>query len=304
MRIKLIPVQEGQTPFYTDVLKRYDAYVIIVAQKYFRENILGVEIEDDAGTNLSLQKNSVLVIVKDNETNKFLLSNRLETAKDVMQCIKITHSDKQELLPFLVFSVLHMPNPAASLLHTHVLGHVKPSASVLEICLTKSNVFVTVAALLDNTLKYVLVCPDDGQIEYVNHVKQKNGFAFAVEKSLISDYPLRFSDDGYFVKATEETDEALPVINWDAFHSKYDVVFDTLVVDCANALFHSLQSNTTWLNAIKTVILSNNYSEMSECEFVTSVLRKHGFMRVFRNAFGGGPCHECFFEIYVRHSTT
>ena len=128
-----------------------------------------------------------------------------------------------------------------------------------------------------------------------------NGFSFFVENSALSKRKLIQKSwetipsdtllDGYFEVNT---------ITLDELYEKYNIVFDTLVIDCEGAFYYILLDMPEILNNINLIIMENDYTNISHKEYVDQVLTGKNFYRDYVEEGGWGPCQANFFEVWKR----
>ena len=105
---------------------------------------------------------------------------------------------------------------------------------------------------------------------------------------------------------TIESDVLLPGytnvnnISWEELNAKYNIEFDTLVMDCEGAFYYILMDMPEILTNIKTIIMENDYWDMSHKLFIDDVIIKNGFQVYYVEGGGWGPCIDRFFEIWVK----
>ena len=105
---------------------------------------------------------------------------------------------------------------------------------------------------------------------------------------------------------TIESDVLLPdyknvnIISWDQLNQKYNIQFDTLVLDCEGAFYYILMDMPEVLTNIKLIIMENDYHDVAKKEYVDSVLRNNNFTVDYTEGGGWGPCFHRFFEVWKR----
>ena len=90
-------------------------------------------------------------------------------------------------------------------------------------------------------------------------------------------------------------------ITFDELKNKYEIDFDTLVLDCEGALYYILMDMPEILNDIRIIIMKNDYHNLEHKEYVDSVLKKYNFYRVYSESGGWGPCFNNFFEVWRKN---
>ena len=89
-------------------------------------------------------------------------------------------------------------------------------------------------------------------------------------------------------------------ITWDELSEKYNIVFDTLVLDCEGAFYYILLDMPEILRDIKLIIMENDYKEISHKQYIDQVMIDNNFYRDYVERGGWGPCSYNFFEVWKR----
>ena len=72
--------------------------------------------------------------------------------------------------------------------------------------------------------------------------------------------------------------------------------FDTLVVDCEGALYYILKEEPEFLNGFKTIIIENDFIDITHKEFVDEEFKRYDFRNVYSIPGGFGPCYNFFYQ--------
>lgn len=94
--------------------------------------------------------------------------------------------------------------------------------------------------------------------------------------------------------------EWVNTITYDELQNKYNIVFDTLVLDCEGAFFYILQDFPDMLNNINLIIMENDYQDINQKRYIDTVLENNNFYPIYREAGGWGYCFNNFFEVWKR----
>ena len=89
-------------------------------------------------------------------------------------------------------------------------------------------------------------------------------------------------------------------ITLDALRNKYNIDFDTLVLDCEGAFYYILTDIPDILNNIKLIIMENDYHDITHKNYIDTILKQNGFYVEYSEPGGWGPCSERFFEVWKR----
>lgn len=93
-------------------------------------------------------------------------------------------------------------------------------------------------------------------------------------------------------------------ITFDELCRKYDIEFDTLIIDCEGAFFQILLDMRNILTNIKTIIMENDYTETWQKQCVDYILQQNGFKVVQALPLGlpieWVKCVENFYEVWKK----
>lgn len=89
-------------------------------------------------------------------------------------------------------------------------------------------------------------------------------------------------------------------ISFEELEKKYDITFDTIVLDCEGAFYYILLDMPEILNNINLVIMENDYDDIEEKKYVDSILKEKGLSVVYSEGDGWGPCADFFYEVWKR----
>lgn len=137
--------------------------------------------------------------------------------------------------------------------------------------------------------------------EQLRENRDMNGFTFHIENSALSMRKLIQKE-----WETIPSDTLLDGYNWvntitlDELKNKYQIKFDTLILDCEGAFYYILKDMEDILDNIKLIIMENDYNEIDHKKYIDKVLLKRGFRREYVECGGWGPCYNEFYEVWER----
>ena len=158
-----------------------------------------------------------------------------------------------------------------------------------------------IASILNDSANLVTLESDPVIASQLDENRINNNLNFSVEASALSNRSL--IQQGW---NTIPSDVLLPNYNWvntislDGLKNKYNIDFDTLVIDCEGALYYILMDMPELLNNIKLIIMENDYYNISEKMYVDQVLKNNNFYRDYFESGGWGPCYDNFFEVWKK----
>ena len=89
-------------------------------------------------------------------------------------------------------------------------------------------------------------------------------------------------------------------ITLEELYNKYNINFDTLVLDCEGAFYYILIDMPEILNNINLIIMENDYHDILHKEYVNSILEQNNFYVDYSEGGGWGPCANNFFEVWKK----
>ena len=95
----------------------------------------------------------------------------------------------------------------------------------------------------------------------------------------------------------------ISTITFDEINAKYQIKFDTLMLDCEGSFYYILVDMPEILDNIKLIIMENDYKTASDYEFVYKTLVEHGFYIDYMeplNCNMDPPCKNNFYEVWKR----
>lgn len=133
------------------------------------------------------------------------------------------------------------------------------------------------------------------------HNKEINRLNFFVENSALS--KRRLIQTHWY---SEVSDVVKPgyfpvnIMTYADLLEKYNIQFDTLVLDCEGAFYYILMDMPEILDHVTLIIMENDYHDISQKVYLDSVLIAKNFHADYTEAGGWGPCESCFFQVWKR----
>jgi len=158
-----------------------------------------------------------------------------------------------------------------------------------------------------NSSDLVVLESDPNTAILLTENRDLNNMQFHIESSALSKRKLIQS--GWRTIESEEVLEGyIPVktITYREIVEKYNIKFDTLILDCEGAFYYILQDMPEILENIQLIIVENDYLDVSHKEYIDGVLRGNGFFVDYVESGGWGPdtpCYHNFYEVWKRVPT-
>jgi FkbM family methyltransferase len=172
---------------------------------------------------------------------------------------------------------------------------------VLEIGGNIGRNSLIIASLLENAANLITIECDENIANQLIENRDLNHLLFHVERAALSKRQLIQkgwdtipSDtllDGY---------KRVNTITLDELRVKYNITFDTLVLDCEGAFYYILMDMPEILDTINVIIMENDYRDASHKEYIDKILIENHFHSDYREAGGWGPCYDRFFEVWKK----
>lgn len=198
---------------------------------------------------------------------------------------------------------------SAELSEQYMVARFLPStATVLEIGANIGRNTMVIASILDDDTRLVTMETLPNIIPILEKQRSVNGFHFhIVNKALSSSTDLVQEHDNWLIR--KQSPEAplpsnqfrVPTVSWSELCLQFSpLVFDTLVLDCEGSFYHILHDFPTILDHIRLIIMENDYFEIAEKQFIDGVLSSKGFVRIYSEKGGWGPCADSFYEVWQK----
>jgi len=138
----------------------------------------------------------------------------------------------------------------------------------------------------------------------LKHNRNINNMNFFIENSALSKRNLiQKGWDTIESDVVLEGYKKVNTITLSELYEKYNIDFDTLILDCEGSFYSILIDMPEILNNIKLIIVENDYDELYKKEYVDTVLKNNNFYVDYFRAGGGRVCSDNFFEVWKRDST-
>ena len=193
--------------------------------------------------------------------------------------------------------------PEQQMAARYLEGHEK----VLEIGANIGRNSLIIASLLEDSKNLVSLECDVNIAKQLAENRDANNLGFHIENSALSNRKL--IQKGW---DTIPSDVLIEDYNWvDTISlvdlkAKYNIVFDTLVLDCEGAFYYILMDMPEILDNIKLIIMKNDYWNKDKKKYIDNVLVKNRFYVDYSapllDIYAGytGPYVNNFYEVWKR----
>jgi FkbM family methyltransferase len=178
---------------------------------------------------------------------------------------------------------------------------LKGSERVLELGGNIGRNSLIIASILHDSTNLVSVECNAAIAAQLAENRDLNGFKFGIEKSALSNQKL--IQKGWSTKPSDVLQDGyhfVSTITLPDLKNKYNIQFDTLVLDCEGAFYPILRDMPEILRGITLIIMENDYLEKSDKNFVDEILTENGFSVDYTERGGWGACMDNFFEVWIK----
>lgn len=180
-----------------------------------------------------------------------------------------------------------------------VVRYLTGNEKVLEIGGNIGRNSLIIASILKNSNNLVTLECDTNIARQLIENRDLNNIKFNIEISALSNR--RLIQQGLDTIPSDTLKEGYSWVNtitWDRLKSKYNIEFDTLVLDCEGAFYYILMDMPEILENISLIIMENDYWDGSHKNYIDEVLKKNNFSTFYTECGGWGPCYYNFYEVW------
>jgi len=185
-----------------------------------------------------------------------------------------------------------------------VVRYLTGNEKVLEIGANIGRNSLVIASILKNPNHLLTLECDDKIAAQLTENMKRNRLHFHIEKAALSERKL--IQKGW---NTIPSDVIRPgykwtkTINFAQLQGKYNIQFDTLVLDCEGAFYYILKDMPEIINNVNLIIMENDYRDISHYQYVKETLTNSNFYVDYVEEGGWGVCKKIFFEVWKRVPT-
>ena len=271
--------------------------------QYFKDHLVGVLKTVFVTTNFTGELSTVEC---DHLTNVYIDINMQKIyLNDAPEKMKQLHISKHQLLANihsryrLNYGSFQDEYPEQLMAVSYLTGNEK----VLEIGGNIGRNSLVIAHILrqSNTNNFVTLECDPNIAKQLMYNRDVNNISFIIENSALSKRKL--IQKGWDTIASDVVLHGYTPVNtitWDKLNAKYNIPFDTLVLDCEGAFYYILMDMPEILTNINLIIMENDYHDITHKKYIDGVLLEQGFYVDYSEAGGWGPCYNNFFEVWKK----
>jgi FkbM family methyltransferase len=184
-----------------------------------------------------------------------------------------------------------------------VVRYLTGNEKVLEIGgnIGRNSLIIGQILIKNDNTNFVTLESDANIAQQLQENRDLNNLSFLIESSALSKRKL--IQKGW---DTIESDTLLEgyqnvnTITLEELYAKYNIVFDTLVLDCEGAFYYILMDMPEILINVNLIIMENDYWDINKKQYIDDILIKNNFYRDYVESGGWGPCYNNFFEVWKK----
>jgi len=159
------------------------------------------------------------------------------------------------------------------------LKHIQPDNIVLELGGSIGRNSCIINYILSNKSNHVVVEPSTRELDTLKYNRDINNFGFHIENSAISNFPL-YSRYWYTYKTQIEGSTPVNTITFNDFISKYNLQFDTLIIDNEGNFVDMLKDFPNILDNIKLLIIEQDFNSEDDLCYFKKTMTQSGLKMV------------------------
>lgn len=189
------------------------------------------------------------------------------------------------------------------------LRYLTGNENVLEIGGNIGRNSILIAHILKskNNNNLVTLEPDTNIANKLRENMNINNFEFHIENAALSKRKLiQRGWETYVSDTLLNGFQPVNTISLVELRAKYNIAFDTLVLDCEGAFYYIVMDMPEILDNINLIIVENDYRDISKKEYVDKILKQNDFYVDYVEPGGWEPrqynlpCLDNFFEVWKR----
>ncbi len=249
--------------------------------KHFTDPIIGIKkkifIESEYEDNVQIEINII--------NNSIIINNVVTQLENIHSKLKIKHGSMKNELPE----------------QKMVVRYLRGQEKVLEIGGNIGRNSLVIASILENPNNLVTLESDVNISKKLSENRDLNNMKFHIESSALS--KRRLIQRRWVTKPSETLEPNFKWVNTitlEQLKTKYNIEFDTLVLDCEGAFYYILIDMPEILDNINLIIMENDYHELEQKKYIDKILTKNNFYVDYTEGGGWGPCCNNFFEVWKK----
>ena len=182
-----------------------------------------------------------------------------------------------------------------------VVRFLRGKEKVLEIGGNIGRNSLVISSILEKSDNLVTLESDPNIAKKLYENRDLNNMNFHIEQSALSNRKL--IQKGWETKPSEILEHGFKWVNsitLEQLKIKYNIEFDTLILDCEGAFYYILMDMPEILDNINLIIMENDYRDLNQKKYIDNKLIKNNFYVYYKEIGGWGPCYNNFYEVWKK----
>jgi len=195
--------------------------------------------------------------------------------------------------------------------------YISDTNYVLEIGGNMGRNAMVISSILNNDTNLVTMEPNIDFYKKLIENRDINNKKFYIENSALSSNKLVFNgsltfdinslDEKYplskeHLKNNKNNFRECNIITFEELEQKYNIKFDTLVIDCEGAFYYIIKDLPDILSNISLIIMENDYENKYHYDYIKTILLEKKFICIESIPLLGNqwnpPCKDNFYEVW------
>ena len=158
-----------------------------------------------------------------------------------------------------------------------------------------------ISSILKDSSNLVVLESNKEIADQLEENKLLNGFNFNIEKSALSKRKLIQKD--WVTKVSDTLEDGYNFVNTitlNELNKKYNLQFDTLILDCEGSFYYILYDFPEILENVNLIIIENDYINVFDKKHVEDILIKNNFYRNYIQSGGYYYLSNNFYEVWIK----
>lgn len=161
---------------------------------------------------------------------------------------------------------------------------IPADACVLELGGRYGTVSCAISRTINDSRNLVVIEPDVKVLQALQRNRDSRGFKFHIVHGTVSKEPMKIEQNaGYATTFSKTNNSTLPNYSYQDLQKKFNIIFDTLVVDCEGCFEQFLVDNKGILENIKLVTFETDMPHRCNYDAVRKMIIDSGFKILFNS---------------------
>lgn len=170
-----------------------------------------------------------------------------------------------------------------------VLKHLNENNKVLELGGSIGRNSCIINYLLKDKTNHVIIEPSKKELNILEKNRDINNFEYIIENSALSDVKLYSRGWNTYTEKVNKSVE-VNIISYNKLINKYNINFDTLIVDCEGHFVNIIKTFPEILNNIKLINIEHDFNNEEDINYFYDIMKKNNFIMVDKMNKGEKYC--------------